>query len=434
MGNKKNINSQNVKTKKKAKVPFVTIFKSLYSNQAAIESRKRPWYWFLVITVLSVFLVWIPRLTSGYKSNAAGALAATSNYEVTKALKHVINEEDYFKSIKVAESSDGKLVLDRDSLSGYGASSPEATWNTEYCLQNNIKPLFRGNYNDSSAQDASAYIKNFTNKSYEYYFDCIGVKNTGNRNKPSVSQSSASTTVEYETEQTTFLEAYYFPKLSSSEENYSVYLNNFISSVILDRDKDGKLGRYPHSFLLLGQDFRNVGFFALQTTKSVTQRSATYQGNVSEGLEGIGAKKGDTFYAAIRKDYSNINDIYDKGFVSFAHASGRKATIQSTWLNIAMASGIVGGLILLGALILFLRHRRKVSAYRDTNFYHALKESAARTFTPSLIARILGFMSPQYRYRVLIAGVLRRIVFANNKICPPRNTQSDNKPLYQARD
>ena len=42
MGNKKNINSQNVKTKKKAKVAFVTIFKSLYSNQAAIESRKRP--------------------------------------------------------------------------------------------------------------------------------------------------------------------------------------------------------------------------------------------------------------------------------------------------------------------------------------------------------------------------------------------------------
>ena len=154
MGNKKNINSQNVKTKKKAKVPFVTIFKSLYSNQAAIESRKRPWYWFLVITVLSVFLVWIPRLTSGYKSNAAGALAATSNYEVTKALKHVINEEDYFKSIKVAESSDGKFVLDRDSLSGYGASSPEATWNTEYCLQNNIKPLFRGNYNDSLYQQA----------------------------------------------------------------------------------------------------------------------------------------------------------------------------------------------------------------------------------------------------------------------------------------
>lgn len=434
MGNKNKLNEKEVKTKKKSSIPFKTIAKTLYSNQAVIDSRKRPWYWFLIITVLSIFLVWIPALTSGYKTNAAGGLANSNNYEVTKALKHVISEEDYFKTIKVDEKADGKLVLDLQGLSEYGATSPSATWNTEYCLQNNIKPLFRGSYNDSSDQDATQYVKEFTNFNYEYYFDCIGVTNSGNRNKPSVSANSATTTPEYETEQTTFLERYYFPKLSSSEPQYITYLNNFLSSVVLDRDKDGKLGHYPHSFRLIGQDFRNVGFFTLQTTKATTKRAGTYEGDLSSGLASIGAKKGDTLYSLFYKDAANIDEAYDKGFISLAHAAGRENRIKSTWINVGIISAVTAGLILLAGLIRFLLSRRKISLYRDTNFYQGLKEGAARTLTPSILARAIGFRSSQYRYRILIAGVLRRLVFANNKICPPMNTQSDNKPLYQARD
>lgn len=419
------------KAKKKTKVPFSTIAKTLYSNQAVIDSRKRPWYISIVIAVLAVFLVWIPALVSGYKTNAAGGLAASNNYEVNKAIKHIIGEEEYFKAIKVDNDKDGRMVLNRDGLSAYGAS--DSTWQSEYDLLN-TKPLFASAYNDSSSQGASAYIKEYTNLNLVYYFDCVGVKNTGTRIKPSVSGNSASTTPEYETEQTTFLEAYYFPALSRKNEKAVQYLNNFITTVILNRNAEGKLGNYPHSFRLVGQDFLNVGFFTLQTTKSSAQRAASYQGDLSSGLEAIGAKQGDSLYSVLFKDASSIDEAYDNGFVSLAHASAWENNIKSTWINIGILSGIVVGLILLSGLIMFLLSRRKISKYRDTSFLDARKEGCSMTLTPSLIARIAGFRSSQYLYRVLIAGSLRRLVFANNKVCPPLNTQSDNKPLYQARD
>lgn len=434
MSNKNKTNLKAKKSKKEPKVPFLTIAKTLYSNQAVLDSRKRPWYAFLVIVLLSVFLVWIPGLSTGYRTNAAGGLAVANNYEVNKAIKHIIGEEDYFKSIAVKEQ-DGKLVLNRDGLSAYGAQSPEATWKSEYDLEN-TKSLFRGSYNDASGKDAGAYVKDFTDREETYYFDCIGVKNTGNRIKPSTStNTSVSTTDETETDQTTFLEAYYFPKLSSSDTKYRQYLNNFISTIVLNRDKDAKLGNYPHSFRLVGQDFRNIGFFTLKTTKATTQRASSYSGNLSTGLAKIGAKNNDSLYNLFFKDANTtIDEAYSNGFIGLAHAAGWDSNIRTVWINIGILSGIVGGLILISALVLFLLSRRKLSLYRDTNFYQALKEGAARTLTPSLIARVLGFRSSQYRYRVLIAGVLRRLVFANNKICPPRNTASDNKPLYQARD
>ena len=56
------------------------LFKSLLSNQAAVDNRKMKWYFTLIVFLLAVFLPWIPFLSSGYRTDSSQVFKS-GNYE-----------------------------------------------------------------------------------------------------------------------------------------------------------------------------------------------------------------------------------------------------------------------------------------------------------------------------------------------------------------
>lgn len=414
------------------------IFKSLFSNQAALDNRKMKWYCTLILFVFSVFLPWIPTLTSGYKSNGGAVFASKNNFEVSTALKHVISEEDYFKTIKIQKDGEGNYSLDMSGLSneayyGVGDSSTENkyNWNNELNGTSD-KALFKGKYVDITGAGASPYVKNPTEGTKEYYFDAIGANVTVEKKQDSSTSGGTSETIKT-VERRVYLELYMFPELSRHDSEALQYLTNFTTTVILNKDINGTLHNVPHSYCFLLKDYIEVYFYPFTATVTTTASSGSYVGRLDEGFASLNVEGNKTLTNYIIEDGElNIQDGFTKNFVNIADASSREYTIYATWMNVLTTTIAVVACLLVSSVLIIIFFKRKSSIYRDSNFWHAINTAVGMGVTPSLLAMIFGFFMSSYMMMILIAANLIRAVFVMNRICPPA-VQDTSKPVYQAR-
>lgn len=425
--------------KKEEKIPagqqWIYIGKSLYSNQAAIDGRKNSWYWTLLIFILSIFIPWIPYLSRGYTANTSAILTSTSNNEIDKGFKQLLSE-DYFKGVVFQTNDSGEWILSYDIDASY--YSTDTSWTTEY-EGNNTVELMKGTYTDS-AESASAYLANsYTDKQITYYFDCISVDNstlidTDGMTSSSSSSSSSSTSSGYEDNgRTTYLEVYFAPDTYLQDGEDRQVLNNFAASVILNVDANGTAQNYPHSYLIMGADYISLAVYSIKSTKSSISPTSTYSGYISDGVAENLPTAGQTFYSYVAGDDTSVIDIFNNGFASFCDRAGRPTYIHSIWVNIGILTAVTAGTILVAGILMLIFSKRKMSLYRDTNFWQALTEGVNMSLSPAIIAMIIGWMSLQYIYVMIVGLILMRAIFSMNKLVPAPGQDSDNKPLYQAR-
>lgn len=432
------------------------IFKSLYSNQAALDNRKMKWYVTLIMVVFSIFLPWIPTLTNGYKSNGGSVFTTNANYEVSTALKHVLGEEAYFKQVKV-KNDNGSYSLDYSGIVSnadyYGETASDATYNwTNEFEGKSDKALFKGSYTDVKGEGASAYVSKATEKKFDYYFDCVGVDvnvedtttsstttNTSDTTTPDTSDAESSsvkavsdTTATSKTERRVYLEVYILPELSRKDSYFTQYLANFTSTVILNKDANGVNARAPHSYCFFTKDCLEVYFYPFSATTSTTSASGSYLGNLDDGLSTLAIENETSLYDVLFKN-TTINDGFTKNFVSLAHYSARSYTINSVWMNILTLSAISLGCIIVSSILVIIFFKKKTSIYRDSNYFHAINTSTNMALTPALLGMIFGFINSNYTLLAIVGANLIRAVFVMNRICPPQQAES-NKPVYQARD
>ncbi len=409
------------------------IFKSLYSNQAALDNRKMKWYVTLAMFVLAVFLPWIPTLSTGYKTNGGATFSSKSNYEVSTALKHVISEEDYFKTITIAEK-DGVRTLDLSGLNNesfYGDKSSDDKYNwTNELNGTSDKALYRSTYVDKINDGAGNYVKTATDLEKIYYFDSIGADITvTNTTKNSDGTENTTKT----TERRIYLELYMFPELSRNDENVSLYLSNFVSSVILYQDLNGVNHNVPHSYMLLLKDYMLVSYYPFTATTSTTSASGSYVGKLDLGLAKMNLNGSTTLYDFIlNKGELNIQDGFTTNFVSLANESARDYTIHSTWMSVLTLTIAGAASILVSSILVIIFFKRKSSIYRESNYFHAINTSVNMSITPALLSMIFGFFASNYSMMIIIGANLIRAVFIMNRICPP-TTADTSKPVYQAR-
>lgn len=422
-----------------------TLFKSLFSNQAVIDLRKSKWYLTLIVFILTIFLPWIPTLSSGYTANAASFLSATKNYDIDKGIKATL-ESDYFKDgISIKKSADGKYCLSYQFDEKY-VSSELADFDNEY-NGSNTKALYKGIFEDSSVssddgvyshlKNPTSYSKTFSNLRYDYYFDCIRSTTSNAIDTPaSSSTSSGTSTIEYETGVNVFMENFYIPALSKKTENYGTFLNNFVTSVSLEMQLDGKANRYPHSYTIWGKDFILIAVYPLKSAKTSLQAALTYSGDINDGFVDADIVDGTSFYKYLsNSDEKNINDVYKVSFATYLHEAGRPAYIRSVWIQIGTLSAVTFGCIMVASLLLLWFHKKKSSIYRDVNYFNCIQEAVYFTLTPSLLGMIFGFFNSQMVMVIIIGSILMRVVYSMSRICPPTmdNGQGGSKPLYQAR-
>lgn len=420
---------------------LLLILKGLFSNQAAIDCRKNKWYFTLITFIMTIFLPWIPLLSTGYTANTASLFTktASTNYDIDKGFKATINK-DYFKEgITIKKDANGKYYFAYDFSNQYSEGSEN--YDNEY-NGTNTKELFKSSFSDVSTgtnhvTSSTAYVKNYTNMTLDYYFDCISVSTADVIDPASATSSSTSSSTTYENNgYTYFLENFYIPDLSNTESNYIQYLNNFVSSVLLNIDSAGSAQAYPHSYAIWGKDFILVAVYPLKSSKSTLSVSGSYSGSINDGFNNVDVADGTTFYKYISESGKlSITETYTKGFAEFLNQAGKPAYLRSTWTNIGILSAVIAGTILVGSLVLLFFVKRRTSIYRDSNYFHCLTSAVHFTTTGSIFGFILGFFASNYVYFALVGATLIRIVFSLNRICPPaeNNGQGGSKPLYQAR-
>lgn len=419
------------------------MFKSLISNQAAIDNRNMKWWLMLILLVLTIFLPWISYLGKGYTANAADVLTKANTNEVATSLKHLFSEEEYFSEcITVKKDSENKYYLNMNfdkkidptnegsdfKYIGLG-SDAKYSWTSEFNATSD-KKLFRDTYSDKIGAGANNSITKPTNMEQVYYFDSIGqtllIEKSEQENDQTVTKKTR--------ERRTYLQAYYFPNLSRNDRNCKMFLTNFAQMVILQKSASGTPSRAPTSYSLLLKDYLEINIFPFNLTTGVELDSATskYTGNVEEGLKQFDNIDDKSLKEVIMGSSSNVDDAYKTTFTKMLTAGGKSYNITKTWIDIGIISAITAGILVVGTLLMFFFYKRKTSLYREANIYSAFTTAVSLSFTPSLLCMIFGFVMPQMSFMIYIGAALVRFVFVMNKICP--SVQQEKKPLYQARD
>ena len=429
------------------------LWKSLYSNKAILEGRKKPWYFTLLFFILGIFLPWIPVLSSGYTSNAASFITQTQNYEIDKGLT-MLSQQEILKSLTIqtdGETYSLSIPMD-DAFIESNVNTAQGAYRAEYDGTNE-KTLARGYYCDSVSVDlalggdvyeACPYVAQtnsswLTNRTQTFYFDALFVNTIENptmdsapSSSTSSDSSSSSSSIQYEDNgKTYYLLAYYLPDLDTSTQEGAQLLVNFVYSVVLNVSADGStIGEYPHSYIVFTKNSFSLVTYPLRSAKTNGYGASYMNGSFSDGVSFASPSSGTSLYDFFHRDatedaqvLSNIEAFFNGGY--------RNNTIRSTWINCGILSAVFAGLVLLSSGIVIFLVKRKTSAYRDTNYWEAIKISVTLAFTPSLLAMAIGFMSFEYGLGILVLGVLFRVIFMNGKINPPR--VEDSKPLYQAR-
>ena len=409
------------------------IFKSLFSNQAALDNRKMKWYVTLIMFVLAVFLPWIPTLSSGYRSNGGAIFANKNNFEVSTALKHVIAEEDYFKTIKI-NNKDGAYSLDMNGLNDeafYGERSMDDKyiWDNELNGVND-KALLKDTYKDIQTPVITTPSNIKGDKIY--FFDAIGANVTVTKTEKA-SDSAGTTTTTTTVERRVYLELYMFPELSAKNADTMQYLRNFTTTVVLNKDVNGVNHRVPHSYMILLQDYMEVYFYPFTATTATVAASGSYAGKLDEGFAKVDLNGATTLYDfMLSKGELNIQDGFTKNFIALTDGAAREYTIYATWMQVLTLTIAGAASILICTLLIFIFFKRKTSIYRDSNFFHAINTAVNMSITPALLSMIFGFFTSNYSMMAIIGCNLIRAVFVMNRICPPQ-TADTSKPVYQAR-
>lgn len=414
---------------------LLNILKTLFSNQAVIDARSSKWFIPAIIFVLALFLPWIPTLSQGYTADCAALFLASGNQEIDKGIRYMM-KEDYFKS-SILVQKDGKgYYLDMNFAEKDYSLPEEFSYDEEY-RGVNTKALYKGNYNDL-AGIASPAIPNdrITSKQYDYYYDSIGVETTNVIDKSDMSTTSTPSSVVYEDiGRNTYLQVYFFPALSSTDDKAAQYIANFTYSVIFNIGADKKSVNFPHSYAIFGKDFINLAVYPLKSSRNNTQYSGAYSGDIRCGFNGKDCEPGTSLYNYLTENGTKEIDVaYKENFHKFAHEAGRPAYLKSVWFNVLFVSIAVTGSILVATVALIIINRRKVSLYRDTKWYQSLTEAILFSLTPAIIGMVIGFFNATYSIVAVAVCVLMRVFFVMSRICPPQeNAGNSNKPLYQAR-
>lgn len=423
---------------------ILTILKGLFSNQACLDSRKTPFYFQIIVFLLSIVITWIPLLSTGYTKDNASILTASGNAEIDKGFKAVL-QKDYFKSIKIKEGN-AELVYDLDSYSNYDAEGETDAYTKEYTGTND-KELAKGTFVDNTTGSVdvgivnpgkvytdTTYVTKPTNLQFSFYYDVMHIESSQTIEN-TVSSTSTSTTLPEDNGYTTYLQAFYIPSISYHDADFAQALVNFQASVILGMDNASTMTKYPHSYAIFTKDSIHISIYALSSyyTNSLLGSYTGYLDNGFKSEENLVNDGSLTFYNYLTDNGSvtKINDIYTK-FHDFLDSCIRSLAIQTVWFNVLIISAVYVGSVLIAAVILLIMHKRKSSIVRDVNYFDTLKEAIIFALTPVLLS-LLGFMSTTYGYVALVGALLVRVIWSMNKLLPAVDNTNQNKPLYQAR-
>ena len=116
--------------------------------------------------------------------------------------------------------------------------------------------------------------------------------------------------------------------------------------------------------------------------------------------------------------YEYVNQAITK-WSEFIDLSYNNIKIAGTWRFTGIMAAVDLGMILFFGLILFVMTRGKNNPFRVVNYWEASKMAAWASFTPAVLALIVGFMLPQFSYLIFMFAYGMRLMWLSMKSLRP---------------
>ena len=316
----------------KTKNILINTFKGIISNQACIDNGKEaPWWLAILFLLFGMIIPLIPNFVS--LNNAYGSSFLSSgtfglDSNITKA--------------SVALKADGKSLNINDGLLSYS---------------------------DTAHNQAEQIYRSTDTRYGEYNFAMYYVTYKGD-------------------DLSNFIN-----KLTQTE--YILESKDVYDAAAKEADPEGTVKRYIPSFVVLTDNTMVVAVYKSRTT--------TRAGNTPGGLNWQSTANGDLLVrltegltSTTEADVSNNRADWEKCFNSWKGIINEAYLMQketTKWNTTLIYLGIYGGLIFFLGLMLFLLTRGKTNPFSSTlNFWHTQKIAYFLSFTPAVLALILGFI------------------------------------------
>lgn len=311
------------------------VFKSIISNQAAIDGAKEaPFYIAIIFFVLSLILPLIPILVSSSKLYGA-SFVDSYNYNADIGLAY---------TTKDLKSKNFTFKIEGGELTYYQNGSKYETINNELVSYHTLK----------------------NEKGKEYYNFMFYI-----------TDKKGSDLVDFVSE------------LSAKQYEVGTLTPKTTDAIDIERYERDEVKFYSANFIILGRETMGVQLFKYQTT---TTASTTYGGldwNLSntpdllERLLDVNDKVSETV---------NENQAIFENWKSVFNETYENQKVKTMWTTVGIYAAVYAGLMIFMGLMIFLMTRGKSNPNRVINFWVALKISWWASFTPALLGMIVGFL------------------------------------------
>ena len=388
------------------------LLKSLYSNQAIIDGRKKPWYWAVIFYILSIFLMVVVPLATGYENDGTSVIKASNDNGVQNSLFR-LSQDESFKGLYIENGTlkDSSDKNDGKTFATQGNSFYDGT------SLDNIVPV--------TPSDSNTQVDITLPKDEKYNFT---MNITTSDNKPAqVSQLRVfSTSID-----------------PINDENGQKKLADLLNKTIFRTDIENSSQRpISRSFIVFTPSEFVLYTYAPLQSSAPSGSTDPVASNSSKGTVFTGT-------------FTNFKERYDFG-TNLGIASGTKFEIdgsefldkwspfitksyiplrdKSIWINFGITAGGSAIAILIAGLVIWLfTLSRKNLLHKDCTLWQGLKMGATLSFTVALLGMILYFIASSYAVMFAAMGLVMRTMWLIMKTMGGgRNAQQD-KPLYQAR-
>lgn len=326
---------------------LVNSFKGIISNQACIDNGKEaPWWLAIIFLLFAIIIPLIPSHVQLSKSYGASFLSGGA-YETDRGLATLTY--NLKKNNSKLEVKDGMMYYYENG------SSTSATGTHE--------------------------ITSVTNQYDRYYME------------------EGEQKVEHYTEYTFFV-----LYSTESDENIQNVVKNhqFVmrSTTVYDQNipEHVEKGYYVPSYLILKPDTVMMSIQKMHTHDRVNSTPAYLDWKHTANVEDLVTVLLTDLDTSVTLDQflSNANNvavIYErwKGIFNDAYLTQKEAV---KWNTTLIYLGVYAGLMVFLGLMLFLLTRGKQNPFRELNFWHTQKIGYFLSFTPAVLALIIGFIIP----------------------------------------
>ena len=346
--------------------PVKFIFSTLFSNKNVIDgAKKQPWWLAIVLMLVSCIISVIPSFSGAMSTNGSDALTATQNYGVDLALKQF--------SLDYLGKDDYSFVIEDGKLKVENFEKAEVKINDKISLI--------VQYVDFTEADKIQY-------------ETI-------EKKMSVELSKLRVSYPVSGEENT---SYLYSTLLLGKE--SLYLSLY--------GKDAKCTYSPNA----NSDGSYTINSYLNVENNYTQLEGTYE-RITGQLANISG------YAYGNTDGEKVNNAFEnwKQFFDLAYLTPRN---NSAFITNGAMIGVSLLIVLSSTLMIFLLSKMK-SSLRKFKFLESFKMVCYASFSPALIALLVGWLIPSFQSMAFVMCLVLRITWLGMKATGPQDTGTVRK-------